>query len=282
MARDVSAAHAGTVRLGDRIVHRMGLGANRITDTDASRSVLRRAVELEVDFIDTSDVYQFNASESTIGATLGRQAPAVMVATKGGIVRTPDGGSVDGSPEYLRQAVQGSLERLQTDCIELYQLHRIDPHVPIEASVGALKEMQSEGLIRRIGVSNVSLEQLERARKVGTIVSVQNRFNLLERDQDPILHYCEQHAITFIPWTPLHRGNLASATTLAEIAADHHATPHQVALQWLLRRSPIMLPIPGTVSVSHLEENLQAADLTLTDDEFRRLSEAPTLPPSPL
>jgi len=273
MAREISAAHAGSVRVGDRSVHRLGLGANRVTDDDASRAVLRRAVELGVNFIDTSDVYQFTASESTIGATLGATAPDVMIATKGGIVRTPDGGSVDGHPDYLRQAVGESLERLGVDCIELYQLHRVDPHVPIEASVAALKELQDAGQIRRIGLSNVSLEQLERARRVATIVSVQNRFNILERDEEPVLDYCERHSIAFIPWIPLHRGNLSSAKTLSEIATRHGVSPHQLALRWLLQRSPIILPIPGTLSVTHLEENLAAGDIELSDDDFRQLSQ---------
>jgi len=251
----------------------MGFGANRITDTESARALLRRVVELGVDFIDTSDVYQFNASESTIGSTLGKNSPDVVVATKGGIVRTPDGGSVDGHPEYLRQAVEGSLQRLGVECIELYQLHRVDPHVPIEASVGALKEMQAAGLIRRIGVSNVSLDTLERARRVATIVSVQNRFNILERDQEAVLEYCERNSIAFIPWTPVHRGNLASAKMLSEMATRYGATPHQLALAWLLKRSPVMLPIPGTLSTAHLEENLAAADIALTDEDFQRLSQ---------
>ena len=275
MAREISAAHAGSVRLGDRTVHRLGLGANRVTDTDPARAVLRRAVELGVNFVDTSDVYQFTASESTLGAVFEGRSSEVLVATKGGIVRTPDGGSVDGSPEYLRQAVEGSLERLRVDCLELYQLHRVDPRVPIEASVTALKELQDAGRIRRIGLSNVSLEQLERARRVAPIVSVQNRFNLLERDQKPVLDYCEQHGIVFIPWIPLHRGNLGAAKTLSEVAARYGATPHQMALRWLLRLSPVVLPIPGTLSVAHLEENLAAADIELADEDFLRLDASP-------
>jgi aryl-alcohol dehydrogenase-like predicted oxidoreductase len=232
---------------------------------------------LDVNFIDTADVYQFNASESTIGKILGKSAPDVMVATKGGITRTPDGGSVDGHPEYLRQAVEESLQRLQVDCIELYQLHRVDPQVPIEASVGALKEMQAAGQIRRIGLSNVSLEELERARRIASIVSVQNQFNLLQQEQQAMLEYCDQHSIAFIPWTPLHRGNLAPAKALTEMAKRYQATPHQLALRWLLKRSPVVLLIPGTLSATHLEENLAAADIDLTDEDFRRLSQ-PSVP----
>jgi pyridoxine 4-dehydrogenase len=269
---NVSAAHSGSVLLGDRRVHRLGLGTNRITDTPPARAVLRRAVELGVDFIDTADVYQANASESTIGETLGRMAPSIVIATKGGMVRTPDGRGSNGRPEYLRQAVEDSLRRLKVDCIELYQLHRVDPEVPIETSVGALKEMQDAGQIRRIGLSNVTVEEIDRARRVATIVSVQNRYNILERDSEKVLEYCESRSIAFIPWTPVLRGNLSQAKTLSEMATRLGVTPHQLALRWLLKRSPVMLPIPGTLSIEHLEENLAAADLDLSDEDFERLS----------
>ena len=189
MTGEVSAARAGTVQLGDRAVYRLGLGTNRLTDTEPARALLRRALELGVNFIDTADVYQSNASEITIGKALGDNARGAVVATKGGMVRTPDGRGADGHPEYLRQAVEGSLQRLGVDCIELYQLHRVDPQVPIETSVGALKEMQQAGQIRRIGLSNVTVAELERARRVATIVSVQNRYNILEREQEPVLEY---------------------------------------------------------------------------------------------
>jgi pyridoxine 4-dehydrogenase len=278
MAGDISAAHAGSVQLGDRSVHRLGLGANRVTDTDSARAVLSRAVELGVNFIDTSDVYQFNASESTIGAALADHFPEVMVATKGGIVRTPDGGGVDGSPEYLHEAVAGSLERLGVKCIELYQLHRVDPKVPIDVSVAALKDLQAAGLIRRIGLSNVSVEELERARRVATIVSVQNRYNLLEREHEPVLEYCERNSIVFIPYTPVHRGNLGPVAGLAEMAARYRATPHQLALRWLLQRSPVILPIPGTLSLVHLEENLASAEFELTRDDFEQLGQSAAKP----
>ncbi|MCI4365487.1 MAG: aldo/keto reductase [Thermoplasmata archaeon] len=278
MAREPSAARAGSVRLGDRKVHRLGLGGNRLTNTESVHTLLGRAVELGVNFIDTSDVYQFNASESAIGEALRNSPHEVVVATKGGIVRTPDGGDVDGSAEYLREAVAGSLERLGVDRIELYQLHRVDPKVPIETSVGALRDLQKEGQIRRIGLCNVSIEELERARRVTTIVSVQNQFNLFEREQEPMLDYCDQHSIAFIPWNPVHRGSLAASTTLSEMATRYHATPPQLALRWLLQRSPVVLPIPGTLSVPHLEENLAAADIELSDEDFRRLSEPPAPP----
>src|SRR5208282_4813 len=263
MAREASATHAGSVRVGDRSVHRMGLGTNRLTDTESSRALLRRAVELGVDFVDTADVYQSSASETTIGNTFGSDARSVLVATKGGMTRTPDGMGADGRPEYLRQTVEASLRRLRTERIELYQLHRVDPNVPIETSLGALREMQESGRIHRIGVSNVTVEELERARRVATIVSVQNRYNLLEREDEKVLEYCEAHSIAFIPWTPIARGKLAEAKTLVEMAARRGVTAHQLALRWLLKRSPVMLPIPGTMSIAHLEENLAAADIEL-------------------
>jgi pyridoxine 4-dehydrogenase len=274
-AAPVSAAHAGSVSLGDRPVHRLGLGTNRLTDTESARALLRRAIELGVNFIDTADVYQATASETTIGHTFGKSAPQVVVATKGGMVRSADGRGTDGRPEYLRQAVESSLHRLGVDCIELYQLHRVDPQVPIETSVGALKELQEAGKIRRIGLSNVSVEELERARGVAPIVSVQNRYNILERDQEEVLDYCEAHAIVFIPWTPVARGSLVKSRVLTETAARLYVTPHQLALCWLLRRSPVMLPIPGTLSETHLEENLRSADIPLSDEDFQRLSARP-------
>lgn len=274
MTDQATAGRAGTVHLGDRRVHRLGLGTNRVTDTEPARALILRAVELGVNFIDTADVYQSNASELTIGKTLGARASHVMIATKGGMLRTSGGQGRNGNPEYLRQAVDGSLRRLKVDTIELYQLHWVDPEVPIESSVGVLKEMQSEGLIRRIGLCNVTIEELERARRVATIVSVQNKYNLLERESENVLDYCEAHSIAFIPWTPLLRGKLVEDRTLSEMAARYRVTPHQLALRWLLRKSPVMLPIPGTLSPIHLEENLAAAQIELTDSDFRRLSEA--------
>lgn len=271
MEREVPAAHAGTVRLGDREVYRLGIGTNRLTDTEPGHALLRRAVELGVNFIDTADVYQSTASETAIGNTLGRDARNVVVATKGGMIRASSGRGVDGHPEYLRQAVEASLRRLRVDCIELYQLHRVDPEVPIETSVGALKELQQAGKIRRIGLSNVSVEELERARRVASIVSVQNRYNLLEREQEGVLEYCEAHSIAFIPWTPIYRGNLATTKALSEMAVRYRVSPHQLALSWLLKRSPVMLPIPGTLSTVHLEENLAAARVELSDADFERL-----------
>jgi pyridoxine 4-dehydrogenase len=273
MAPEISAAHAGSVRLGDRSVHRLGLGTNRIADTESARAVLRRAVELGVNFIDTADIYQSTVSETTIGKTLGGRTPDVVVATKGGMLRDPNSRGVDGHPDYLRRAVDASLRRLGVDCIELYQLHRVDPEVPIETSVGALKEMQEAGKVRRIGLSNVTVEEVERARRVASIVSVQNQYNVLQREQEPVLRYCEEHSIVFIPWTPVSRGKLASSKTLAQTARRLGVTPYQVALRWLLQRSPMMLPIPGTLSIAHLEENLRAADIELSREDLERLKQ---------
>ncbi len=272
MTPDPSASRAGSVQIGDRSVHRLGLGTNRLVDGTAGREVLRRAVELGVDFVDTADVYQSGASESTIGATLGAESHGIVVATKGGMTRSPAGHGVDGRPEHLREAVEASLRRLRTDHIELYQFHRPDPNVPFETSVETLREMQKAGQIRRIGLCNVTVEEIERARKVASIVSVQDRYNILERESENVLEYCERHAIAFIPYSPLIRGNLARAGTLTELARARGVTPHQLALRWLLRRSPVMLPIPGTLSVEHLEENLAAAEIEISEDEFRRLS----------
>jgi pyridoxine 4-dehydrogenase len=272
MNTEVSAAHAGTVRLGDRTVHRIGLGTNRITDTPVARDVLRRAVTLGVNFIDTADVYQSNASEETIGKTFGTDRPDLVIATKGGMTRDSGGFGVDGRPEHLRVAVEGSLRRLRIQSLDLYQLHRVDPNVPIEASVGALREMQEAGSIRRIGLSNVTVEELEKARRIATIISVQNRYNILEREHEDVLDYCEAHSIVFLPWTPLLRGNLEPAKTLVEVASRLGVTPHQLALRWLLKRSPVVLPIPGTLSLLHLEENIASADIELSEDDFRQLS----------
>ncbi|HTS32754.1 MAG TPA: aldo/keto reductase [Thermoplasmata archaeon] len=274
MTDQVTAARAGTVSLGDRKVHRLGLGTNRLTDTAPARALLRRAVELEVDFFDTADIYQSTRSETTLGATLGTAHARVVIATKGGMIRAPDGLGVNGHPEHLQKAVRSSLERLKVDCIDLYQLHRVDPEVPIEASVEALREMQEAGLVRRIGLSNVSVDELVRARRIAAIVSVQNRYNLLERQEEAVLNFCEEHSIVFIPWTPVRRGDLGQSTTLVEVARRYGVSPQQVALSWLLRRSPLMLPIPGTLSPLHLEENLAAAALELHDEDFRRLRDS--------
>jgi pyridoxine 4-dehydrogenase len=273
MLHGITAASAGTVRIGDRSVNRLGLGTNRLTDSEGSRTLLRRAIELGVNFIDTADVYQAHASEITIGNTLGRNYPDVLVATKGGMLRNPGGLGVDGHPDYLRSAVEGSLQRLQVDAIELYQLHRVDPQVPIESSLGTLKELQQDGKIRRIGLANVTVEEIERARRVAPIVSVQNEYNILQREHEKVLEFCEKQSLAFIPWTPIARGRWPASTKLGALAARLGVTPSQLALSWLLKRSPVMLPIPGTLSLVHLEENLASSAIELSDEDLHELDE---------
>jgi len=259
------------IRVGDRRVRRLGLGTNRVTLSPEGRAILHRAIELGVNFIDTADIYQSGSSEEAIGNVVPPSMTDVLVATKGGMIRTGEGLGTDARPEHLKTAFEDSLRRLHRDRIDLYQLHRVDPRAPIEDSLGVLRDLQRDGRIRHIGVSNVSLSELERARKVVVVVSVQNRYNLLERDGEDVLQYCAAHGIPFIPWFPLHRGSLASVPTLSRIAKEREATPPQVALAWLLQRSPVMLPIPGTLSEKHLEENLAATGLELDVDEIRQL-----------
>jgi pyridoxine 4-dehydrogenase len=270
---------------GDLEVHRLGFGAMRITgqgvwgppaDRDAALAVLRRAVELGVDLIDTADSYGPRVSEQLIADALHPYPDGLVIATKGGLERGgPGNWWRNGRPEHLREACEGSLRDLQVDRIDLYQLHAPDADVPYAESVGALKELQDEGKIAHVGVSNVSAEQLDEARSIVDVVSVQNRFNLGDRSSADVLAVCERDGLGFFPWFPLAAGDLARpGGVLAEIAEAHDATPGQVALAWLLARSPVMLPIPGTGSPAHLEENLAAADLSLTDDELARLEEA--------
>ena len=280
-----TAATAGTVTLGDLTVNRMALGAMRLTgpgvigepaDPANALTVLRRAVELGVNFIDTSDAYGPEVNERQIADALHPYPEDLVVATKGGLIHERAGEWVrDGRPETLRAALEGSLKRLQLDRIDLYQLHSVDPGIPIEESVGALVELQAEGKIRHIGVSNVDARQLAQARQVATIVSVQNRYNLVDRHSEGVLEACERDGIAFIPWFPLGFGDLTrGGGRLADLAAQRNATQAQVALAWLLRRSPAMLPIPGTSSLEHLEENVAAASLELTEPEFAELSRA--------
>jgi pyridoxine 4-dehydrogenase len=265
-----------TVRIGDLVVSRLGFGAMRITGrgvwgppanrTEAVR-VLRRAVDLGVTFIDTADSYGPGVSEELIAEALAPYDDGLVIATKGGLTRPgPGDWRRNGQPEHLRAACEASLKRLRVDRIELYQLHSPDPRVPLEDSVGALVDLQREGKIRHIGVSNVDAGELAAARDVATIVSVQNRYNLADRSSEPVLTVCERDGLAFLPWYPLSAGSDAASASrrLAEVAARHSATPAQVAIAWLLARSPVMLPIPGTSSVTHLEENLQAARLRLS------------------
>jgi pyridoxine 4-dehydrogenase len=269
---------------GDLEVRRLGFGAMRLTgrgiwgppdDPDEARAVLRRAVELGVNFIDTADSYGPDVSEELIAEALYPYPDGLVIATKGGLRRTgPDVWPRDARPERLRECCEGSLRRLRLERIDLYQLHSPDPKVPLEDSLGALRELQEAGKIRHIGVSNVSASELERARGVVDVVSVQNRYNLAARDSADVLEACERAGLGFIPWDPLATGDLARpGSDLDEIAAAQDATPVQVALAWLLARSPAMLPIPGTSSVDHLEENLDAARVALDDDEVRRLAD---------
>ena len=278
------AAASGTFTLGgDLVVNRMGFGAMRITgkgiwgepkDPAESKRVLRQALELGVNFIDTADSYGPEVSEDLIAEALFPYADGLVIATKGGLTRQgPDKWLPVGRPEYLRQCVEMSLRRLKTDTIDLYQLHRIDPKVPVEESLGALKDLQTEGKIRHIGLSEVSVEELEHAQTIVDIVSVQNLYNLSERKSETLLDYCTEKSIGFIPWFPVAGGDLVKpGGVLDQSAKTHGATVAQLALAWLLKRSPVMLPIPGTSSVAHLEENVAASSLTLTEDEFQSLS----------
>jgi pyridoxine 4-dehydrogenase len=270
---------------GDLEVRRLGFGAMRITgdgiwgpppDPEAAKRLLRRVVELGINLIDTADAYGPEVSERLIAEALHPYPEGLVIATKGGLRRTgPGEWPRDARPERLKECCEGSLRRLRLDRIDLYQLHAPDPKVPLEESVGALKELQEQGKIRHVGVSNVSIEELERARRVVEVVSVQNRYNLEDRSSEDVLEACERDGVGFIPWFPLAIGRLAEpGGPLDEVARAHEATPGQVALAWLLQRSPVMVPIPGTSSIEHLEENVQATRLRLGDEEMRRLDRA--------
>ena len=278
--RDVgpNAAAAGTLALGDLNVNRLGFGAMRITgpgiwgepeDPDEAKAVLRRAVEFGINLIDTADIYGPEVSERLIAEALHPYPEGLVIATKGGLTRLePDRLVPDGRPEHLREACEGSLRRLGVDRIDLYQFHTPDPNVPFEDSVWALAQLRDEGKVRHVGLSNVGVRELEIAIDIVPVVSVQNRYNLTDRSSEAVLQACEREGVGFIPWFPLATGRLARpGGPLDEIAASHEATPSQVALAWLLGHSPAMLPIPGTSSVAHLEENVAAAALELTDDE---------------
>jgi pyridoxine 4-dehydrogenase len=275
---------AGTITLGgDLPVVRLGFGAMRITgpgawgepaDPDDAVRVLRRVVELGVNFIDTADSYGPFVSELLIRRALHPYPKGLVVATKSGQSRPgPREWIALGRPEYLRQQCELSLRHLGIERIELYQLHRIDPQVPLEDQVGEFRRLQEEGKIRHIGLSEISVDDLAAARKVAPIASVQNMYNLGERKAEALLGVCERDGIAFIPWWPLAKGTLARpGSPLSAIAAIHHATPSQMALAWLLHRSPVMLPIPGTSRVDHLEENVAAASISLSEDEFAAMS----------
>jgi pyridoxine 4-dehydrogenase len=281
-ARSRSAAGSGTIALGGELtVNRLGFGAMRLTgdgiwgppkDPATAIAVLRRAIELGVNFIDTADSYGPYVNEELIAEALAPYPKALVIATKGGWNRPgPNQWTHDATPAHLRKAVEGSLKRLRLDRIAVYQLHVPDPVVPFDASIETLANMQSEGKIRLVALSNVTVEHIERARKIVPIVSVQNRYSFADREWDNVVDYCERNGIAFIPWFPLGAGTVAGRL-LEKIAKARRVKPIQVALAWLLKRSPIMLPIPGTSSIAHLEENMQAASLQLTDEEYLGLT----------
>jgi aryl-alcohol dehydrogenase-like predicted oxidoreductase len=275
-----------TFKLGGELeIHRLGYGAMRITgkgiwgepaDRENAKKVLRHAVELGVDFIDTADSYGPAVSERLIGEALAPYDTGTIIATKAGLTRQgPDKWLPVGRPEYLIQQVEMSLRWLKRERLDLWQLHRIDAKVPVEESLGAIKKLQTAGKIRFVGLSEVSVEQIEQARKVIDVVSVQNEYNLTNRKSEAVLEYCERENIAFIPWFPVASGKLAQpGGKLDELAKKHGATVSQLSLAWLLHRSPVMLPIPGTSSVEHLEENVKAAEVTLSDAEWQELEAA--------
>ncbi len=286
MSTTTPVARSGSFALGgDTTVNRLGFGAMQLTgpgvwgepaDRDEAIRVLRRAVELGVTFIDTADSYGPFVSEKLIRTALHPYPDELVIATKAGLTRAgPGDWRPVGRPEYIRQQCMLSLRHLGVEQIDLYQLHRIDPKVPLEEQLGELKLLQEEGKVRHIGLSEVSVEELERAREIVEIVSVQNLYNLVKRDAEALLDHCEQQGIAFIPWFPLATGQLAGhGGPLDEIAREEGASPSQLALAWLLKRSPVMLPIPGTSSVEHLEDNLQAATIELSDAQFEALAKA--------
>jgi pyridoxine 4-dehydrogenase len=273
-----TAAASGTFTIaGDLEVHRLGFGAMRLTgpgisgppdDPDRARAVLRRAVELGVDHIDTADSYGPDVSEELVAEALHPYPDGLMIATKGGLVRTgPGEWPRKGDPDHIRRACEGSLRRLKLDRIDVYYLHRPDPKVPYAESVGALKDLRDEGKIRHAAVSNVDLELLGIARGIVDVAVVQNQYSLTDRRSQDVLEVCERDGIGFVPWAPLDAGALEGTNVVTDIAKDHDATPMQIALAWLLHASPVMLPIPGTSSLDHLEENVAAAEIALGDDE---------------
>ena len=285
--KELSASLAGNVSLGGEIsVHRLGFGAMRLTgegiwgppkDRNKALAVLRRAVELDVNFIDTADSYGPDVSEELIAEALYPYPAGLVLATKGGWNRPgPNQWTHDASPEHLRKAVEGSLKRLRLDRIDVYQLHIPDPVIPFEASVQTLAQLRNEGKIRLVALSNVTQEHIERARKIVPIVSVQNRYSFADREWDYVVDYCQRNGIAFIPWFPLGASKVAGEV-LNRIAQAHNASPTQVALAWLLHRSPMMLPIPGTSSIEHLEQNVAAASLRLSEEEYEKLSRVPAM-----
>ena len=285
--QNISAGQAGQVLLGGELsINRLGYGAMRLTgagiwgppkDRESALKVLRRAVELGVNFIDTADSYGPHVNEELIAEALFPYPSGLVIATKGGWNRPgPGQWTHDATPAHLRKAVEGSLKRLRLDRIDVYQLHHPDPVVSLQSSVETLAELRSEGKIRLVGLSNVTQEHTERARKIVPIASVQNRYSFADREWDYVVDYCQRNQIAFIPWFPLGAGRVAGEV-LNRVAKKHGASPTQIALSWLLQRSEIMLPIPGTSSLEHLEQNVGAASLRLTKEEFEELGEVPEL-----
>ena len=282
----VNASAAETIQIGgDLTVNRMGYGAMRITgdgvwgdpkDLNAARKVLQRAVELGINFIDTADSYGPEVSERLIGEALAPYAKGVVIATKAGLTRQgPNKWLPVGRPEYLTQQVEMSLRHLKVERIDLWQFHRIDAKVPVEESLGAIKKLQGQGKIRHVGLSEVKAHEIEQANKIVKIVSVQNRYNVGDREHEDVVDYCTKHQIAFIPWFPVAAGKLAQpGGKLDSVAKAHKATVSQLSLAWLLHKSPMMLPIPGTTSIQHLEENIAAADVKLSDSDWKEIETA--------
>jgi len=281
----MNASFSGTFQLGgDLTIHRLGFGAMRITGDGiwgppANRrealAVLKRAIELGINLIDTAEAYGPYVSEDLIAEALHPYPEGLVIATKGGLDRTgPNQWPMNANPQRLQQGLEGSLRRLKLDRIDLYQLHRIDPGVPEERQFEFLQRAQREGKIRHVGLSEVTVEQIERARRDFPVVSVQNRYNLADREWEPVLDYCTREEIGFIPWYPLQLGAAAAGSAVAQVAEKHSASPSQIAIAWLLRRSPVMLPIPGTSRVRHLEENVAAAAMALSVEDFELLDHA--------
>ncbi|HEY1287523.1 MAG TPA: aldo/keto reductase [Burkholderiales bacterium] len=271
-----------TIRIGDMEVNRLGFGAMRVIDNEDiwgepsdrkhALKVLRRVVELGVNFIDTAESYGPHTDEALIGEALHPYPKDLVIATKCGLARPkPSRWDDDCRPEKLRKDLEGSLKRLKLERIDLYQLHTVDPKVPLEVSVGTLADMQREGKVRHVGLSNVSVKELERARKIVPIVSVQNRYSLADRGSEDVLRHCEQQGIAFLPWYPLGDGAALKKLKVISLSKKIGASPAQVAIAWLLKKSPVMLPIPGTGNLAHLEENVAAGKLQLSDADFRSL-----------
>jgi pyridoxine 4-dehydrogenase len=281
-----NAAAAGTVTIGkDLTVNRLGFGAMRLTgegiwgdpkDPAECKRVLKRLPDLGVNFIDTADAYGPEVSENLIAEALHPYPKGLVIATKGGLTRQgPNQWAPVARPEYLRQCVEMSLRRLKVERIDLYQLHRFDPRTPVEESLGELKKMQEEGKIRHIGISETSVSEVQQAQKIVNVVSVQNQYNISTRTHDDVVEYCTKNKIVFIPWFPLAAGELTKAAgALDRLASAHKVTKSQIAIAWLLRHSPMMLPIPGTSQVDHLDQNVAAAELDLKESEWQSLEQA--------